>query len=187
MATAADTRTIPYDWYVDPAVLRVEQERIFADAWQYAGPLAKVSEPGSVVAVQAGHVPVILTRGRDDELRGFVNVCRHRGAVLCEGEERRETIQCPYHAWTYDLDGSLRTAPRADREIGFDRDELALVPVAVETWGPFVFVNPDADCGAARRASRRAAAACSPRAASTSTRSSSRFARRATRTTRTGR
>jgi phenylpropionate dioxygenase-like ring-hydroxylating dioxygenase large terminal subunit len=144
VATAADTRTLPYDWYVDPAVLRVEQERIFADAWQYAGPLAKVSEPGTVVAVRAGHVPVILTRGRDCELRGFVNVCRHRGAVLCEGEERRETIQCPYHAWTYDLDGSLRTAPRAEREIGFDRAELGLVPVSVETWGPFVFVNPTA-------------------------------------------
>ena len=98
-----------------------------------------------MVALQAGHVPVLLVRGRDEVLRGFVNVCRHRGSVLCEGEGRRETIQCPYHAWTYDLDGSLRTAPRADREIGFDRDELGLVPVAVETWGPFVFVSPDAD------------------------------------------
>jgi phenylpropionate dioxygenase-like ring-hydroxylating dioxygenase large terminal subunit len=145
VATAAGTRTLPYDWYVDPAVLRVEQERIFAGAWQYVAPVAKVSEQGSVVAVHAGHVPVILARGRDDALRGFVNVCRHRGSVLCEGEGRRETIQCPYHAWTYDLDGSLRTAPRADREIGFDRGELGLVPVAVETWGPFVFVNPDGD------------------------------------------
>ena len=167
-------------------MLRVEQERIFADAWQYAGPLAKVTEPGSVVAVQAGHMPVILTRGRDDELRGFVNVCRHRGAVLCEGEERRETIQCPYHAWTYDLDGSLRTAPRADREIGFDRAELGLVPVAVEPGGR--------SCSSTRRPLRRrspsiseSCRSCSPRAASTSTGSSSRFAQRATRTTRTGR
>jgi choline monooxygenase len=65
--------------------------------------------------------------------------------VLCEGEGRRETIQCPYHAWTYDLDGSLRAAPRSDREAGFAADELGLLPVSVATWGPFVFANPDPD------------------------------------------
>ena len=85
----------------------------------------------------------MLARARDGELRGFVNVCRHRGHVLCEDDSRRETIQCPYHAWTYALDGSLRSAPRADREPGFDRDALGLVPVSVDAWGPFVFVNPD--------------------------------------------
>jgi choline monooxygenase len=65
--------------------------------------------------------------------------------VLCAEDTRRETIQCPYHAWTYTLDGALRNAPRADREEGFDRVSLGLVPVSVETWGPFVFVNPDPD------------------------------------------
>ena len=145
MAAAAVTHTLPYDWYVDPAVLHVEQERVFGGAWQYACHVGRVAEPGRLAPLQAGHVPVLLVRGRDDVLRGFVNVCRHRGSVVCEADDRRESIQCPYHAWTYDLDGSLRNAPRADREPGFDRDELGLVPVAVETWGPFVFVNPDAD------------------------------------------
>ncbi len=145
MATQTTTSTLPYDWYVDPAVLRVEQERIFAGSWQYALPAAKVAEPGRLAAVQVGQVPVVVVRGRDHVLRGFVNVCRHRGSVLCEGEGTRETIQCPYHAWTYDLDGSLRNAPRADREVGFEREDLGLLPVAVDTWGPFVFVNPDAD------------------------------------------
>jgi choline monooxygenase len=65
--------------------------------------------------------------------------------MLCEGEGRRETIQCAYHAWTYDLDGSLRAAPRSDREPDFDPSELGLVPVSVDAWGPFVFVNPDAE------------------------------------------
>ena len=78
-------------------------------------------------------------------MRGFVNVCRHRGSLVCEGEGRRETLQCPYHAWTYALDGSLRAAPRSDREPGFDKAELGLLPVGVGTWGPFVFVNPDVD------------------------------------------
>jgi choline monooxygenase len=88
-------------------------------------------------------VPIVLVCNRDHELRAFVNVCRHRGSLLCDGVGRRETLQCPYHAWTYDLDGSLRNAPRADTEPGFDREGLSLVPVAVGTWGPFVFVNPD--------------------------------------------
>jgi choline monooxygenase len=143
VATAATTRTLPYDWYTDPAVLRVEQERVFARSWQYAARLDQVAEPGQLTTAYAGTLPVVLARARDGELRGFVNVCRHRGHPLCEGDDRRETIQCPYHAWTYGLDGSLRSAPRSDREAGFDRSALALVPVSVAAWGPFVFVNPD--------------------------------------------
>jgi choline monooxygenase len=144
MAVSSLLHTLPFEWYADPAVLRVEEERIFARSWQYAGRATQVAEPGQLVATRAGHVPVLVARGRDGVLRGFVNVCRHRGFLVCEGEGRRETIQCPYHAWTYDLDGSLRSAPRADREIGFHRDELGLLPVAADTWGPFLFVNPDA-------------------------------------------
>ncbi|HEY7197416.1 MAG TPA: aromatic ring-hydroxylating dioxygenase subunit alpha [Gaiellaceae bacterium] len=136
-------RTLPYAWYADPAVLRLEQERIFARTWQYAARADQVSEPGSLIPAWAGSLPVVLARGSDGALRGFVNVCRHRGHVLCETEARRETIQCPYHAWTYDLDGTLRSAPRAAREGAFDPASLSLVPVSVDVWGPFVFVNPD--------------------------------------------
>ena len=145
MATTAAVRTLPYDWYSDPAVLRLEQERVFGRSWQYAARLDQVAEPGQLTSAWAGMLPVLLVRGRDGELRGFVNVCRHRGHVLCEGDARRETIQCPYHAWTYALDGSLRRAPRADREPGFDRASLGLVPVSVDSFGPFVFVNPTLD------------------------------------------
>ncbi|MDH4177006.1 MAG: aromatic ring-hydroxylating dioxygenase subunit alpha [Thermoleophilia bacterium] len=136
-------RTLPYDWYADPQVLRLEQERIFAHSWQYVARVDQVAEPGQFAAVRAGHVPIVLVRSRDGALRGFVNICRHRGFVLCEGEGSRETLQCPYHAWTYDLDGSLRAAPRSDREPGFPRDDLGLLPVSVARWGPFVFANPD--------------------------------------------
>ena len=144
MAVRPESRTIPYAWYADPAALRAEQEHVFARSWQYAAHAGQLDEPGSFVATRAGGVPVVLVRVRDGGLRGHVNVCRHRGSLVCEGEGRRETLQCPYHAWTYELDGSLRSAPRADREPGFDREAHSLLPVAVGTWGPFVFVNPDA-------------------------------------------
>jgi choline monooxygenase len=143
VAVVSGTRTLPYDWYVDPAVLRLEQERILASSWHYAARADQVGEPGQLATARAGTLPVILARARDGELRGFLNVCRHRGHVLCEEDARRETIQCPYHAWTYGLDGTLRNAPRSDREPGFDKESLGLVPVAVDTWGPFVFVNAD--------------------------------------------
>ena len=143
MATVTGSRTIPWDWYVDPAVARLEQERIFRRTWQYAGHTGDVSAPGSFATTKAGDVPIVLVRDRDGRLQAFVNVCRHRGHLLCEGAGRRETLQCPYHAWTYDLDGSLCSAPRAETEPGFDKEGLDLVRVSVDTWGPFVFVNPD--------------------------------------------
>jgi phenylpropionate dioxygenase-like ring-hydroxylating dioxygenase large terminal subunit len=146
MATVAGTRTIPFAWYSDPAVLRLERERIFRRSWQYAGRAGQAAEPGSFFTCDLGGVPVVVVRD-GDELRAFLNVCRHRGSLVCEGEGKRATLQCPYHAWTYALDGSLRAAPRADQEAGFDRDGLGLLPVAVDTWGPFVFVNPDAEAG----------------------------------------
>ena len=145
MGTVAGLRTLPYEWYVDPAVLRLEQERVFARSWHYAARLDQVAEPGRLTTAWAGTLPLVVARARDGVLRAFVNVCRHRGHMLCDGDAARETIQCPYHAWTYGLDGTLRSAPRADREPGFDTSALGLVPAAVDTWGPFVFVCPDPD------------------------------------------
>jgi len=132
--------TLPYAWYTDPEILRRERERIFQPAWQYAGHTAQLAEPGYFATEVAG-TPVVVTRDHEDVLRGFVNVCRHRGHVVAEGEGSRETLQCPYHAWTYGLDGRLRAAPRSEEEPDFPQDELGLVPVAVDTWGPFLFAN----------------------------------------------
>jgi phenylpropionate dioxygenase-like ring-hydroxylating dioxygenase large terminal subunit len=138
-------KSLPWAWYADPDVLRLEGERIFARAWQYVGHTGQVAESGSYFSSSAGQIPVVVTRARDGQLRGFLNVCRHRGHVVVSGEGKRSALQCPYHAWTYDLDGSLRAAPRSDREPGFDADELGLIPIHVDTWGPFVFVNPNGD------------------------------------------
>jgi len=135
--------TLPASWYSDPAMLRLEQERIFKRSWQYVGVAADVAEPGQFFTCRAGDVPVVVLRDRETGLRAFVNVCRHRGHEIAQGCGRRETLQCPYHAWTYGLDGSLRSAPRSDREEGFDAGDWSLLPVLVDTWGPLVFVNPD--------------------------------------------
>ena len=134
--------TLPYRWYTDPEILELEQKRIFGPAWQYVGHTAQLSQPG-YFATELGRTPVVVTRDRDGVLRGLVNVCRHRGHVVAEGEGSRETLQCPYHAWTYGLDGRLRAAPRSEEEPDFPQDELCLVPVAVDTWGPFVFANAE--------------------------------------------
>jgi phenylpropionate dioxygenase-like ring-hydroxylating dioxygenase large terminal subunit len=140
--SATGTRTLPWSWYVDPAVLQLEQERIFRRFWQYVARTDEVSEPGSFHTTRAGNVPVLLVHDREGTLRAFLNVCRHRGSIVCKGSGKRETLQCPYHAWTYGLDGRLLAAPRSEREGGFD-ESLGLVPLGLETWGPFVFVNPD--------------------------------------------
>ncbi len=137
--------TLPFSWFADPTIFREEQERIFASTWQYAGIVDWVAEPGQYFTCHAGLVPVVVVRGHDDQIRGFVNICRHRATEVASGRGKRETLQCPYHAWTYDLDGSLRNAPRSEREPDFDGSDYGLLPVSVDTWGPLVFVNRDPD------------------------------------------
>ncbi len=134
---------LPATWYSDPAVLELERERIHARGWHYLGRADALTEPGGFLAGRAGHVPVVATRGEDGELRAFVNVCRHRGHLVASGDGCRKTLQCPYHAWTYGLDGRLLRAPRAERESGFDPDALSLLPASVATWGPLAFASAD--------------------------------------------
>jgi choline monooxygenase len=144
--SALDPRTLPWSWYADPAVHRLEQERIFRRSWQYVGRVDEVAAPASFATATASDVPVLLVRDEEGQLRAFLNVCRHRGSLVCTGAGERKTLQCPYHAWTYGLDGRLLNAPRLDREAGLqDTDALGLVPLLLDTWGPFVFVNPDPD------------------------------------------
>jgi choline monooxygenase len=133
--------TNPWSWYTDADVWALEQERIFARSWQYAGHAGMVELPGDFFTACAGRIPIVVTHAEDGETRAFVNVCRHRGSIVADGAGNRKTLQCPYHAWTYGLDGRLRAAPRAD----FELDGVGLVPVRLERWGPFLFVNTDAD------------------------------------------
>ena len=149
-----------------------------------AGP-SEVAEPGSFLAADAGGIPVLVTRDTSGELRAFINVCRHRGAVLTEGCGTRASIQCHYHAWTYDLDGSLRAAPRSEREPGFDRRRLVASARERRHLGAVPLREPRSR---RRRRSTSTSAPCprSSRATSTSTGSRSTRASTSDRT-RTGR
>jgi phenylpropionate dioxygenase-like ring-hydroxylating dioxygenase large terminal subunit len=138
-----DGSTLPSQWYTDPEIFALEQERIFGRAWQCVGELRDLSRPGDYLTARIGKVPVVVTHTDSGELAGLVNVCRHRAHEVAQGKGCRRTLQCPYHGWTYNLDGTLRAVPRADREAGFSLSGLDLLPVSVEVWESFVFVNVD--------------------------------------------
>ena len=140
--------TLPATWYTEPGWFAREQAQIFRRAWQYAGLVEQAARPGDFFTCQVGTTPLIVVRDVTGELRAFVNVCRHRASILVSAEwGHGKTFQCPYHAWTYDLDGGLRAAPGMRDEPGFDRWEFSLVAARVETWGPFIFVNLDPAAG----------------------------------------
>jgi choline monooxygenase len=144
LAALEQGQTLPANWYTDPDFYAREQERIFRRSWQYVGLTEQLVAPGDFFTARAGDVPLVVARDQQGKLCGYVNVCRHRGSQLVNVEQgNRMTLQCGYHAWTYDLDGSLRAAPGMRDEPDFDKTCYALVPVQVEAWGPFIFANPD--------------------------------------------
>ncbi len=171
--SAVDVKTLPWSWYSDPAVFELERERIFRRSWQYVGHDGDLPERGSFMATRVADVPVVLVRDREDTVRAFLNVCRHRGSLVCEGSGRRETLQCPYHAWTYGLDGALLSAPRSGKEGGIATGELGLVPLRLESWGPLLFVNPGSRMPPRSRTSSTTCRSRSPGPGSSSMRSAS--------------
>jgi Rieske 2Fe-2S family protein len=128
--------TLPGHYYTDPQIFREEQGKIFETLWFCAVRSADLAKPGAFRTVQIGRESVLVTRTRTGELRAFLNVCRHRGARLCteESGEVRRNLQCPYHAWTYDLDGKLVAAPNLVRMPDVDRVEYGLVKVHLREW-----------------------------------------------------
>jgi choline monooxygenase len=137
--------TLPADWYVSQDIFEREREQIFERSWQYVCHVGSLERPGDYVTAEIGRVPVVVVRNKVGELAGFVNVCRHRCAEVVQGSGHRNVLQCHYHAWTYDLDGQLVSAPRSEREDSFDLGSFCLQKVRVESWGPFVFANVSAD------------------------------------------
>jgi glycine betaine catabolism A len=141
-------RTLPGRYYTSPEILAEEQERIFRRRWICVGRDESVAAPGDYVLAEIAGESIIVLRdqsGGGGERRAFYNVCRHRGTRLCESPRGRlsETIQCPYHAWTYALDGRLIGAPHMNEVEGFDKKAYPLHAVALAEWEGFLFVNLD--------------------------------------------
>ena len=136
-------RTLPREYFVSPAIYQEEMERLFARRWVCVEREDRLDRPGAYVLAEVAGESLIVLRDRQSALRAFFNVCRHRGARLCEEPcgTFSETIQCPYHAWTYGLDGRLLGAPNMTDVEGFARADWPLRPAAVAAWEGFVFVN----------------------------------------------
>ncbi len=128
--------TLPGHHYSDPEIFRREQVRIFESTWFAAARVEDMPTPGTFRNVQVGAESVLLVRGRDNALCAFLNVCRHRGAKLCveESGQVKRALQCPYHAWTYGLDGKLVAAPNLTKMTDIDRSEYGLIPVHLKEW-----------------------------------------------------
>lgn len=156
--------TLVPDAYTSPEFFALEQDRVFTSSWVAVGVVADVDRPGRCLVVEVAGRSIIVTRNRHGQLRGFHNLCRHRATKLLDGDARevghRNRIRCPYHNWTYDTDGACLGTPLfegsdvpAGQEpifdtsvaTGFDKADYGLLPVSVDSWGLFVFVNLSTD------------------------------------------
>lgn len=147
--------TLASTFYTDPAILEIEKTRIFLRTWQMVGTLSHecgdikgvqrtIADPESFFTAEVAGEPIIVVRDKQGTLRAFSNVCRHRAGPIALGSGCKHVLRCQYHGWTYTLDGRLIGTPDVEGVEFFDRSSMGMVPVRVETWEQFIFVNFDA-------------------------------------------
>ena len=146
-APLAEAWTIPASWYTDPRVFDLERRTVFSRSWQVAGRLDEVRAPGDYIASElSSGDPILVARAEDDALGGFFNVCRHHAAaVVSDGAGSARQFRCPYHGWTYALDGMLKGTPDFTSVCDFDRSANGLVRLGCASWEKWVFVRADAE------------------------------------------
>ncbi|HKW57387.1 MAG TPA: aromatic ring-hydroxylating dioxygenase subunit alpha [Candidatus Acidoferrum sp.] len=141
-AALQEAYTIPSPWYFDPRIAQLELASVFSGAWQVVGRTDQVRENGQFFTAQLGSEPIIVARGDDGVLRAFYNVCRHHAAaVVTEPQGCAKQFRCPYHGWTYGNNGELKGMVEFEGVCNFDRAKNGLVPIRLDTWENFVFVN----------------------------------------------
>jgi Rieske 2Fe-2S family protein len=134
--------TLPQRYFVSPEIFAEELEKIFATKWMFVGHQSQLEEPGDYFLAEIAGESLIVAKDQRSTIRAFYNVCRHRGARLCEEQNGHSAaIQCSYHAWTYALDGRLLGAPHMDETPGFNKDEYPLKPARLGLWEGFIFLN----------------------------------------------
>ncbi len=140
--------TLPARYYTSEEAFEYEKEKIFANSWICVAHRSELAEPNDYVTREVIGESIVALRDRDGVLRAFYNVCPHRGHQLLQGSGRsRNVITCPYHAWTFKLDGELALARNCEGVSNFDKDKASLVPVQVEEYAGFVFINMNPDAG----------------------------------------
>jgi phenylpropionate dioxygenase-like ring-hydroxylating dioxygenase large terminal subunit len=143
--------TIPSPWYFDEGIAELENSAVFGKTWQAVGRADQVQKSGQFLTADIAGDPVVVVRGEDSQLRAFYNVCRHHAAaVVTEAQGCAKQFRCPYHGWTYAIDGTLKGMVEFDGVCDFERSANGLVPVHVDTWENFVFVNLDPGAGSLR-------------------------------------
>jgi choline monooxygenase len=147
--------TLASKFYTDPAILEIEKTRIFLRTWQLVGTLSHacgevngikrtIADPESFFTADVAGEPIIVVRDKQGTLRAFSNVCRHRAGPIALGSGCKNVLRCQYHGWTYTLDGRLIGTPDVEGVEFFDRGNMGMVPLRLETWEQFIFVNFDA-------------------------------------------
>ena len=138
----AEASTIPSGWYTDSRIFELERQTVFARSWHFACRTDQVAAPGQFVSLELAGEPLVVVRGQDAVIRGFFNVCRHHAAAVVTAEEgSASSLRCPYHGWTYGLDGALKGTPDFSEVCNFERSSSGLVPVATSIREPWVFVR----------------------------------------------
>ena len=141
-APLAEAATIPAPWYTDAAVAALEREQVFGGTWQAVGRVDQVAHAGDFFTAQLAVEPILVVRDTAGVLRAFYNVCRHHAAAVATAPcGHAQSFRCPYHGWNYGLDGTLKGMPEFAGVCNFRREDNGLVPIAVDVWEGFVFVN----------------------------------------------
>src|SRR6266436_6888508 len=147
-------QTLASRFYTDPAILEVEKEKIFRRTWQLVGTLQQscremngvkqtIVDPETFFTTYLAGEPIVVVRDKERTLRAFSNVCRHRAGPIAQGSGCKHVLRCGYHGWTYTLDGRLIGTPDVEGVEFFDRSTMGMVPLRLETWEKFIFVNFD--------------------------------------------
>jgi len=142
----AEAQTLTGPWYTDERVAELERQNVFGGTWQMVGRTAQLESPGDFITTEVAGEPIVIVRSADKSVRAFYNVCRHHAAaVVTQPCGNASIFRCPYHGWSYGTDGALKGVPEFEGVCNFDRAKNGLVPIRVESWEKFVFVNLNSD------------------------------------------
>ena len=145
--------TIPASWYTEERIFELEQQTVFSRSWQVAARVDQLQKSGDYVTTDIGDEPIVVVRGSDNEIRAFFNVCRHHAAaVMTDAHGNAPQMRCPYHGWTYSLEGELKGTPDFTGVCDFDRAGNGLLPVEISIWENWILARTCGNQDGAQRA-----------------------------------